>query len=60
LYSVSHLPEIILMGLFRSRFIRQREGSYTATITLGELMRDYNMIKSRVKIEEGGSSFLYT
>ena len=48
------------MGLFRNRFLRQKEGSYSMTITLGELMADYNKLKSRVKVEDGGNSFLYS
>ena len=48
------------MGLYRVRFLRQKEGSYTCAITLGELMNDFNVKKSRVKLEEGGSSFLYS
>jgi hypothetical protein len=47
------------MGLFRNRFLRQKEGSYTSTITLGELMNDYNHKKSRFKLD-GPSSFLYS
>ncbi len=59
-FKSSHIPEIILMGLYRIRFLRQKEGSYTCPITLGELMNDFNAKKSRVKLEEGGSSFLYS
>lgn len=54
------MPEIILMGLFRIRFLRQKEGHYTSNITLGELMNDFNMKKKQVELEEGGTSFLYS
>ena len=54
------MPEIILMGLFRNRFLRQKEGNYNVIITLAELMSDYNKFKFKARIEEGGSSFIYS
>lgn len=48
------------MGLYRARFLRQKEGSYNAPITLGELMNDYNQKKRVITLDEGGNSFLYS
>ena len=59
-YVVSHMPEIILMGLFRNRFLRQKEGNYNVIITLAELMSDYSKFKFKARLEEGGSSFIYS
>ena len=35
IYLVSQYPEIIIMGLFRNRFLRQKNGNYSCPITLG-------------------------
>ena len=48
------------MGLYRNRFLRQKEGNYTCPITLGELVKDYNEHKKRIKIDEGGNSFFFS
>jgi hypothetical protein len=48
------------MGLFRGRFLRQKEGNYTCSITLGELINDFNYKKGRVRLEDGGSAFLFS
>jgi len=53
------MPELIMMGLYRNRFLRQREGHYTCPITLGELMNDYKHKIRQVALEEGGNSFIY-
>lgn len=39
------------MGLYRIRFLRQKEGTYNCAITLGELINDYNIIKRKVNVE---------
>jgi hypothetical protein len=49
-----------MMGLYRNRFLRQKEGHYTCPITLGELLNDFKSKIRQTANEDGGNSFFYS